>query len=139
MEIMKHNNIMDKMEDDDNNWKCQELLEHRIKGRKKKQDIEVKCCWNDINQNTSQMDMFELAIQDPIPIIKYAYRRHLMSQFPFHHLIKYCNGEAASQMAKAFKAKNKIKSTKIKFGIQIPTHVREDKKNQKRQNRHQIV
>ena len=35
MEIMKHNNIMDKMEDDDNNWKCQELLEHRIKGERR--------------------------------------------------------------------------------------------------------
>ena len=52
-----------------------------------------------------------------------------MSQFPFHHLIKYCNGETPSQMAKAFEAKNKTKSTKIKFGIQVPTHVREDKKN----------
>ena len=68
--------------------------------------------------------MFELAIQDPIPIIKYVHRRHLMSQFPFHLLIKNCNGEAPSQMAKAFKAKTKIKSTKIKFGIQVPTHVR---------------
>ena len=73
--------------------------------------------------------MFELAMQDPIPIIKYAHRKHLMSQFPFHHLIKYCNGEAPSQMAKAFEAKTKTKSTKIKFGIQIPTYVRENKKN----------
>ena len=86
MEIMKHNNIMDKMEDDDNNWKYQELLKHRIKGRKKKQDIEVKCCWIDINQNTSQMDMFELAIQDPTAIIKYAQRRHLMPQVPIPSL-----------------------------------------------------
>ena len=75
------------------------------------------------------MDMFELAIQDPIPIIKYTHRRHLMSQFPFHQLIKYCNGEAPSRMAKVFKARNKTKSTKIKIGIQVPTHVKEDKKN----------
>ena len=62
MEIMKHNNILDKMEDDDNNWKCQELLEHRIKGRKNNQDIEAKCRWNDINQTTSWVDMFALAM-----------------------------------------------------------------------------
>ena len=61
MEIMKYNNIMDQMEDDDN-WKCQEVLEQRIKGRKNNQDIEVKCCWNDINQTTSWVHMFALAI-----------------------------------------------------------------------------
>ena len=114
---------MDQNEEDDNNWKCKEVLEHQIKGRKNKQDIEVKCLWNDINQTTSWVDMFALAMQDPIPIIKYSHRKHLMSQSPFNHLIKYCNGEAPSQMAKAFKAKTKPKSSKIKFGVQVPMSI----------------
>ena len=69
------------------------------------------------------MDMFALAMQDPIPIVIYAHKKHLMAQFPLHHLIKYCNGEAPSQMAKAFKAKTKPKSSKIKFGVQVPMSI----------------
>ena len=52
MEMMKYNNAIDRNEED-NNWKCKEVLEHQIKGNKNKQDIEVKCCWDDINQTTS--------------------------------------------------------------------------------------
>ena len=77
--------------------------------------------------------MFALAMQDPIPIVKYAYKKQIMSQYPFHNLIKFCNGDSPNQMAKIFKAKTNPGTTKIKFGVKVPMSIRQayelDKQN----------
>ena len=67
--------------------------------------------------------MFALTMQDPIPIVKYAHKKQLISQYPFHNLIKYCNGDSPNQMAKIFKAKTNPGPTKIKFGVKVPMSI----------------
>ena len=93
------------------------------KGRNRR--IEVKFKFNDLNKSSSWVDMFALAMQDPIPILKYAHAQHLTSKGPFKVLTKYCVGEAPSDYARVFKAKTKPGSVKIKFGVQVPLGVKQ--------------
>ena len=62
------------------------------------------------------VNMFALTMQDPVPIIKYAHTKHLVSNGPFKKLVMYCVGDSPSSMARAFKAKIEPGGPKIKFG-----------------------
>ena len=94
---------------------------HTVKNGK----FEVKCRWKDINKSATWVDMFSLAIQDPIPILKYATDKHILSQKPFSYLANYCNGDSPSDLARAFKAKVRPNMKKYKFGIQVPMGVKQ--------------
>ena len=78
--------------------------------------------------------MFALALQDPLSILAYARKNHLLSQKPFFFLAKYCTGDATSNLVRAFKAKVKPGGPKFKFGVQVPMGVKQavyiDKKNE---------
>ena len=114
-------------------WDCSRVLGHRLKKGSKGTQVEVKCQWKDSNRSHTWVDMAALALQDPIPILKYAKSKHLLSDVHFKHLVNYCTGDAPSQLAKAFKAKMKPGSAKYKFGVQVPVGLKQayalDKKN----------
>ena len=71
------------------------------------------------------MDMFSLALQDPIPMLKYAADKHILSQKPFSYLANYCNGDSPSEIARAFKAKVRPNMKIYKFSIQVPMGVKQ--------------
>ena len=104
---------------------------HRHKGRHR--DIQVLCEFEDPNETKAWVSLFALALQDPIPILKYVKKNHLFGQDPFRMLVNYCTGEATSHMARAFKAKVKPGGPKFKFGVQVPMGVKQalalDRKN----------
>ena len=95
------------------------------KHRTKKGKVEVKCQWKDPTKSVSWVDMFSLALQDPVPILWYAKKQHLLSTKPFAHLSKYCAGEAKSDLARAYKAATKPGGKKYKFGVQVPYSVKQ--------------
>ena len=64
--------------------------------------------------------MFALAMQDPIPILRYALRNHLTGQEPFKTLGLYCVDVSGSYVARAHKVKTRPGAAKYKFGIQVP-------------------
>ena len=97
-------------------WEVKRVLRHR--GTEK--NTEVLCEFNDPNQNKKWVSLFALALQDPIPILEYAKRKHLLKQKPFRFLVNYCSGDAPSQLVKAFKATMKPGGPKYKFGVQVP-------------------
>ena len=69
--------------------------------------------------------MYALAMQDPIPILKYAKDKHIVTQAPFNVLAQYCTGDSPSQLARVFKAKCRPGSAKYKFGVQVPMGVKQ--------------
>ena len=108
-------------EDPDNAlWHCEQVVGFRAKTGKKGTQYEVKCQWKDPNKSKSWVDFYALALQDPIPILRYARKHHLLDQRPFKSLSRYCTGDAPSHLARAFKAKTKPSAPKYKFGIQVP-------------------
>ena len=106
---------------DESLWDCTNIISHRIKGKK----VEIKCMWKDPNKSTSWIDMYALAMQDPIPILKYAKDKHIVTQAPFNVLAQYCTGDSPSQLARVFKAKCRPGSAKYKFGVQVPMGVKQ--------------
>ena len=95
--------------------------------------IEVLCKFKDPNKSTQWVNMFALALQDPVPIIAYARKMHLVDKNPFRMLINYCTGDAPSDLVRAYKAKVRPGGPKFKFGVQIPLGVKQalvlDRKN----------
>jgi hypothetical protein len=81
---------------------------------------EVKCRWKDLNLSKSWVGLYALALQDPIPILRYIRNKPLIVQKVFQPLLKHCTGDPPNQRARAFKSKNTSSSTKYKFGIQVP-------------------
>ena len=114
-------------------WSVKNIVNHRWKSKNGKRIVQLKVQFSDPNMSSQWVDMFALAMQDPIPIIKYAHAKHLVSNGPFKKLVMYCVGDSPSSMARAFKAKVKPGGPKIKFGIQVPLGVKMafalDKKN----------
>ena len=106
-------------------WSVTQVTNHCWKQKGSNQRIEVKVRFNDLNKSSAWVDMFALAMQDPVPILKYAHANHLTSKGPFKVLTKYCVGEAPSDLARAYKARTKPGSVKIKFGIQVPLGVKQ--------------
>ena len=80
------------------------------------------------------MRLFALALQEPIPILKYAKSKKLLGKNPFKILVNHCSGDAPSQLVKAFKATVKPGGPKFKFGVQVPLGVKQalalDKQNE---------
>ena len=73
------------------------------------------------------VDTFSVEMQDPIPILLYARKFHLLG------LIKFCTGDGTSTLAKALKTKKDSFGKKYKFGIQLHMGVKQamdlDKRN----------
>ena len=105
---------------DDSLWNIRNILSHRHRNGK----IEVKCKFQDLNQSIAWIDMQALSIQDPIPILKYAQKKHLMTQRPFYALAKYCIGDAPSRLVRIFRVKTKPGHGRYKFGIEVPFGIR---------------
>ena len=101
-------------------WNCKRVLKHRQVKRQGRSVVEVKCQWNDPNENQTWVDMNALVLQDPIPIIVYARANHVLDQAPFKNLVRYCTGDAPSNLARMYKMKTKGHSPKFKFGVQVP-------------------
>ena len=91
----------------------------------RKKGAQVKCRWNDPNKSSTWVNLFALALQDPIPILQFARKFHLLDSYPFKFLVKYCAGEAPSNLVRAFKAKITPGAPKFKFGIQVPLGVKQ--------------
>ena len=136
MEQLKYIHALDSMEDEEPDptsyhgydadlWSVTQVTAHCWKHKGSNRRIEVKVKFNDLNKLSSWVDMFALAMQDPIPILKYAHAQHLTSKGPFKVLAKYCVGDAPSDYARVFKAKTKPGSIKIKFGVQVPLGVKQ--------------
>ena len=134
MEQLKYVQAVDTVEDgddpvtstmhkvvDEGLWDCTRVEGHRVRHKGSKEPIwEVKCRWNDPNKSTSWVDMYALAMQDPVPILRYAQKTHILKQAPFTVLSNYCTGEAPSHLARAFKAQMRPNSPKYQFGVQVP-------------------
>ena len=122
--------IADGDDPDNELWNCSRVVEHRIK---KGTTVQVKCQWKDPNKSLTWVDMSALALQDPVPILRYAKTKHLLSDIHFRHLVNYCTGEAPSNLARAFKAKIMPGTPKYKFGVQVPVGLKQafalDKRN----------
>ena len=106
-------------------WNVDQVIDHCIvhKGTKKK--VLVNCRFKGTSNVAHWIDMFALAMQDPIPILRYARKKHLLKQDPFNKLVKYCSGDAPSQLARAFKAQTRPGGPKFKFGVQVPVGVKQ--------------
>ena len=95
--------------------------------------MEVKVEWSDPNKETSWVDLYSLAHQDPTEIVRYARSKHLMSQRPFSIITNYCVGDSPSRLVKAYKAKILSNGKKYKFGIRVPFGIKQammlDKEN----------
>ena len=101
-------------------WNCKHVMKHRQVRRKGRIFHEVKCQWMDPNASLSWINMDALILQDPIPVIMYAKKMHIMDQEPFQQLVNYCSGDAPSYLAKTYKVKAKGATAKFKFGVQVP-------------------
>ena len=105
------------------------ILRHRVEHNK----IEVLCIFKDPNKSTQWVSMFALALQDPVLIIVYARKMHLVDRNLFQMLIIYCTVDASSDLVRAYKAKVRPGGPKFKFGIQVPLGVKQalvlDRKN----------
>ncbi|MEM7375824.1 MAG: hypothetical protein AAF587_44960, partial [Bacteroidota bacterium] len=110
----------DIMEGNTDIWNIGEVIDHRVKGGRH----EVKCKFKGQPRSTSWLDMYSLALQDPIPILKYAKRKHLLSQAPFSNLSRYCVGDAPSRLAQVFKAKIRPGSKKFQFRVEVPMGIK---------------
>ena len=69
--------------------------------------------------------MFALALQDPVSIIAYARKTHMVDKHPFRMLINYCTGDAPSDLIRAYKAKVRPEGPKFKFRVQVPLGVKQ--------------
>ena len=69
--------------------------------------------------------MFALVLQDPVPVIAYARKTHLIDKNPFRMLINHCTGDAPSDLVRAYKAKVRPGEPKFKFGVQVPLKVKQ--------------
>ena len=114
---------------DDTLWDVRRVLRHRTRDNK----VEVLCEFKDVNKSQQWVNMYALALQDPIPIIAYAKQKRILNQGPFRILVNYCTGDAPSNMARAYKAKVHPGTPKFQFGVQVPMGVKQalalDKKN----------
>ena len=103
-------------------WDCSEVVAFRVR---QENTPEVKCRWKDLNLSNSWVDFYALALQDPIPILRYIRNKPLIDQKVFQPLLKYCTGDPPNQLARAFKSKTTSTSTKYKFGIQVPLGIKQ--------------
>ena len=69
--------------------------------------------------------MFALTLQDPVPLIAYARRMHLVDKNPFRMPINYCTGDAPSDLVRAYKDKVRPGGPKFKFEVQVPLGVKQ--------------
>ena len=81
--------------------------------------------FKDPNRGKQWVSLFALALQDPIPILKYAKNKKLLGKNPFKILVNHCSGDAPSQLVKAFKATVKPGGPKFKFDVQVPLGVKQ--------------
>ena len=101
-------------------WNCKRVVQHRQVRKQGRTMYQVKCQWNDPNKALSWVDMNALILQDPIPIVAFARKVHIMDQDPFKNLVSYCTGDAPSHLARMYKVKQKGATAKFKFGVQVP-------------------
>ena len=74
---------------DDTLWNCKKVTAHRMTRHNNSTQLEVKVSWNDINKSASWVDMNALALQDPLPIFRYAVANHITNTLEFKLLVKY--------------------------------------------------
>ena len=93
------------------------------------------CEFKDLNKMEEWVDMYSLAFQDPIPILKYAKHNHTILQEPFKTLARLCisTSEKDSDFTRAYKIRKGCFGKKFKFGVQVPIGLKQalelDKKN----------
>jgi len=110
-------------------WGVSRVLRHS----KEDKNCEVFVEFTDPNKSNCWVSFAALAFQDPIPILEYAKNKHLLGKNPFKMLVRYCSGDAPSNLARAYKANVRTGGPKFKFGIQVPMGVKQafelDRKN----------
>lgn len=79
----------------------------------------VKCKWKVLSLSKSWIGFYALAIQDSIPILRYARIKLLLDQHPILPLLKYHTGYTPDQLACVLKTKPISTLAKHKFGIQV--------------------
>ena len=105
----------DNLDFDKSLWDVHRVLRHR--GEHKKVEIYVE--FKDPNKRKQWVSLFAIALQDPIPILKYAKNKKLLGKSPFKILVNHCSGDAPSQLVKAFKTAGKPGDPKFKFEVQV--------------------
>ena len=71
-------------------WDVHRVLRHRGEHNKFELYVELK----GPNKSKQWMSLFALALQDPIPILKYAKNKKLLGKNPFKILVNHCSGDA---------------------------------------------
>ena len=102
-------------------WDMYRVLRHRGEHKRVEMYVEFK----DSNKSKQWVNLFALALQDPIPILKYAKNKKLLGKNLFKILVNYCSEDAPSQLVKAFKTTVKPGDPKFKFGVQVPLGVKQ--------------
>ena len=110
-------------------WNVKAILRYQSRGDKYK----FKCIFNDLNKSVHWVDMDALVLQDPVPILQFARRNHIINRDPFRKLVAYCTGKTPMQYVWSYKTKAKTGGAKYKFGIQVPFSIKQalnlDRKN----------
>ena len=73
--------------------------------------------------------MNSLAAEDPIHIVRYAIRNHLVDNPYFKWIVQFCQSKditGSSNLVRAFKTKVKGNAKKFKFGVQVPRGTKEE-------------
>ena len=109
----------------ESSWDIDIIDGHRQVGPQLKRRTELKCRWKDPNKSGSWVDFNAVLLQDPISIVRYAKRRHILTHKPFKATVNYCLGDSPSHLAKAFKAKVRPDGPKFKFGVEVPLRMRD--------------
>jgi len=128
MEQMKYLQAMDQSnidDEEDDDWNVKRVLGHRTIKRKGTNINQVKAEFADVNKSKAWIDMFALCMMDPLPILRYAKKKHILDAKPFKSLVNYCQGKPMNQMVRAFKARTHPGMPKFKFGVQVPMGVRQ--------------
>ena len=78
---MRYCQALDK-EDDCDLWNVKAIVEHRVRKRRGKgHQLEVKAKFKDPGESEAWVDMFAVAMQDPLPVVDYARKKHLTEVF----------------------------------------------------------
>ena len=76
------------------------VLRHR--GEHKKAEIYVE--FEDPNKSKQRVSLFDLALHNPIPILKYNKSKKLQGKNPLRILVRQCSEDPTSNLVRAFEA-----------------------------------
>ena len=111
-------------------WPVKKVLRHSQFHTSRGDNTALEVLWDHPSGEKSWIDFYSLALHDPISILKYARKKHIVGQDPFKRLgklflykIQDIRNES-SNYTKAYKANTNVFGRKYKFGVEVPRSVR---------------